>query len=98
MAADLDAAALTDGEMDHALMFAQHLSVEVHNLTRRGSFGSQPLDQPGIVAVGNEADVLAVGLVRHNQSCLLGELAGFALGQVAERKAEVVELVACGAI
>jgi hypothetical protein len=36
LAADLDAAALTDGEVNDALMLAKHFSVEAHNLARRG--------------------------------------------------------------
>ena len=42
--ADLDPAALADGEMDHALMRAQHGTVQRDDLARRRRFGAQFLD------------------------------------------------------
>ena len=98
LAADLDPAALADGEMDHALVLAEHGPVEPDDLARRGGLGAQFLDQPGIIAVGDEADVLAVGLVGDDQPGGLGQPANLALGQVAEREAQIIELVGGGAV
>ena len=75
-------------------MRAEHAAVEVDDLARRDGLGPQPLDQPGIVAVGDEADVLAVGLGGDHQPRFRGQRAHFALGQVAEREAQEVELLA----
>ena len=68
------------------------------DLARGGGFGAQFLDQAGVIAVGDEADVLAVGLVRDHQPGLFGQPAHLALGQVAEREAQEIELVGGGAV
>src|SRR4029453_13890267 len=57
-APDLDPAPLADGEMDHALMLPEYLSVEIDDLARRGRFGPEPLDQSGVGAVSDKTDVL----------------------------------------
>ncbi len=46
-----------------------------------------------IVAVGNEADVLAVGLGGDGEAEFGGDLPHFGLGQAAEREAQVIELL-----
>ena len=94
LAADLDPAALADGEMDHAAMPADHPAVAIDDLARRLGFGPNALHQPGIIAVGNEADVLAVGLGGDLERELGRDPADFGLGQVAERKAQEIELLA----
>ena len=48
-------------------MAPEHPPFEVDDLARRGGFGPQPLDQAGIIAVGDETNVLAVGLVGDDQ-------------------------------
>jgi hypothetical protein len=75
LAADLQPAALADGEVDDPRMLAEHPPAKVDDLARRLGLGPQPLDQPGIVAVGHEADVLAVGLGRDDQPGLGGAIA-----------------------
>ena len=75
-------------------MAAEHAAVEVDDVARRCGFGPQALDQPGIIAVGDEADVLAVGLGGDLQAELGGDPADLVLGQVAEREAQEIELLA----
>ena len=75
-------------------MLAEHAAVEVDDLAGRRRLRAQPLDQPGIIAVGDEADVLAVGLGRDRQAGLGRDPAHLVLGQVAERKAQEIELLA----
>ena len=93
LAADLESLALADGEMDDAAMLAEHAPVERDDLAALGGFGPDLLDDPGIVAVGYEADVLAVGLGRDREAHFGGELAHARLGQAAQGKAQVIELV-----
>ncbi len=74
-------------------MRAQHPPVDVDDLARVGGAGTQLLDHRGVVAVGHEADVLAVGLVRHRQPVARRQRPGLGLArQVAEREAQEVEL------
>ena len=98
LAADLDPAALADGEMDDAAMLPEHAAVEVDDVAGGRGLGPQLLDQAGIVAVGDEADVLAVGLGGDAEARVLGEPPDLALGQVAEREAQIIELLARGAV
>jgi hypothetical protein len=74
-------------------MVAQHAAVHVHDLAGIGGAGAQFLDHGGVIAVGHEADVLAVGLVGHRKPVFRGERAGFGLGgEVAQREAQEIEL------
>src|ERR1700716_138783 len=59
--------------------------------------GPELLHQCGVVAVGYEADILAVGLVGDGEVETLGERPRLALGQGTERKAQEVELFLGGA-
>ena len=92
LSSDLDAAALADGEMDDAVVATKNLAIDVYNLARRLRFGTEPLDEAGIVPVGNEADVLAVGLRSHFKPEVGRDPADFIFGQVAKRKAQEIEL------
>ena len=56
-------APLADGEMDDAVMPAEHAAVEVDDLAGLHRSGPQPLDDVGIAPGRHEADVLAVLLV-----------------------------------
>ena len=62
-ARDLQAAPLADGEMDDAVVAAEHLAVEIDDVAGRRRAGLQPLDHVGVAAGRHEADVLAVVLV-----------------------------------
>src|SRR4051794_24778812 len=61
-AADLEAAALADGEMDQAAMLTKDAAGLVDDIAAGIGLRPELLDQAGIIAVRNEADVLAVGL------------------------------------
>src|SRR3954453_17420376 len=70
--ADFNPAALSDGEVHHAPMPPEHPPVESDDLARSFRLWPNTLDQTGIVAVGDEADVLTVGLGRNLQPKLCG--------------------------
>ena len=93
---DAEPAALADGEIDDAGMAAEHPAVEIDDLARLGRARHQALDQVGIAPGRHETDVLAVGLVGDRQREAAGELAGLRLGEVAERKAQEIDLLAGG--
>ncbi len=79
-------------------MLSEQAPVEVDDLPGRFGFRPKPLDQPRIVAVGDEADVLAVGLGRDGEPGFGRDPPHFVLGQVAEREAQEVELLARGSV
>ena len=56
----------------------------------------QPADDIGVAPGRHEADVLAVVLVGHGKTETPRQLAGLRLGHVAERKAQIIELLAGG--
>ncbi len=74
-------------------MAAENPAVEMDDLAGPRRARLQPLDHVGIAAVGDEADVLAVGLVGDPEAELRGERAGLRLVDVAEREAQQVELL-----
>ena len=93
---DAEAAPLADGEMDDAVVAAEHAAVEVDDLARLGGARPQPLDHVGIVPARHEADVLAVRLVGDRQAEAARQVARLRLGPIAERKAQEIELRARG--
>ena len=62
LAADLETTALTDGEIDDAVMAADHLAVEIDDGAGSQRAGAQLGDEAAVIAIGHEADILAVGL------------------------------------
>ncbi len=61
--ADLEPAPLADGEVDHPCVRAERLAGRgVDDPPRPRALGPHRADDPRVVAVGHEADVLAVGL------------------------------------
>ena len=84
--------------MDHARVLADDPPAQVDDLTRRGGLRPEPLDQAGIVAVGDEADVLAVRLGGDEEPRSFRQLAHRRLRQVAQGEAEEVELLGGGAV
>ena len=93
---DADAAALADGEMDDAVMAAEHAAVDMHDIAGLRRAGLQLGNDVGIAAARHEADVLAVGLFRDLERELAGDVARLRLGQVAERETDEVELLGRG--
>jgi len=93
---DADTAALADGVVDDALVAAKHAAVDVHDVAGLGGAGLQALDDLGIAAVGDEADVLAVMLVGDGKAKRARRRPRLGLGQSAEREAQEVELLLGG--
>ena len=87
------ATTLAHGEMNDAVVAADHATLQIDDLAGLDRLGPELLHDSGVVAAGHEADVLAVGLLRHRQVEALGQRPRLALGQMAERKAQVVELL-----
>ncbi len=84
-------APLADGEMMHARVLAQHAAVGVANFAVRflrsdPALAEVSVDESRIVAVGNEANLLAVGLRGHRQSQLASQIAHLRLGVSAQGK------------
>ena len=68
----------------------------VDDVAGSGGVGADAADGRAIVAFGNEADVLTVGLGGDSEPGLRGEVANRRLGQAAERKAQEIELLRSG--
>jgi len=94
IAADVQPAALADGKIDDPVMAAEDAAVEVDDIAGLDRAGTEPGDQRRIVPGRHEADVLAVGLVRHRQGETRRQGTCFRLGHLAEGKAQEIELVA----
>ena len=94
---DLQALPLPDGEMNDAVVAAEHVAVEIDDVAGGCRAGLQPLDHVGVAAGRHEADVLAVVLVGDRKPEAPRMLARLGLGHVAERKAQDVELLMRGA-
>src|SRR3546814_270439 len=92
LAADLDSAPLADGEMDQPAMLAELAPCLVDDIARCVRLGPELLHQRRIIAIGDEADVLAVGLGGDPQAQFGRDLAHPRLGQRAEREAQEIEL------
>src|SRR5579871_3700059 len=83
--------------MDDAGMLAEHAALLVHDLARPRRVRRDPLDHPRIIAVGYKADVLAIGLVGHGKTEILGQRADARLFHSAQWEAQGLELRARGA-
>ena len=79
-------------------VLSENPPLEIDDLPRRLGLRPQPLHQACIVAVGNEADVLTVGFGRDLQSDLRGDPSHLVLWQIAQWKAQEVELLARGPV
>src|SRR5258705_12055582 len=82
--------------MNDALMPADGAAVEIDDIAGLNGIGPQAADDVGIAPGGHEADVLAVLLVGDVETKTPRQFAGLRLGQVAQRKAQKVELLAGG--
>ena len=98
LAADLDPAALADGEVDHALVLAEHAAVQVDDLARRGGLGAAVLDQPAHNRRRGRSRCPGCRACRRPRAPFLGQPPDLALGQVAQREAQEIELVGGGAV
>ena len=82
-AGQTQAAPLSDGEVLDALVPPQHVAGGVHDVA--GLFVSALAQELAVVAGGNKADVLAVGLVGVGKAGVGGQLADFRLGVASHR-------------
>ena len=76
-------------------MLPENTSFPIHDLPRAESSvrATAACDESRVVAVGHEADVLALGLFRRDEAVGAGHLAHLVLGQLAQRKQHVGERV-----
>src|SRR5205085_5223942 len=85
-----------NAEMNNALMPADGATVEVDDVAGLNGIRPQAADDVGIASGGHEADVLAVLLVGDVKTKAPRQFARLRLGQVAQWKAQIVELLARG--
>ena len=78
--------------MDQPAVLPQYASGFIDDRTAGIGIGPQFLDQRRIIAVGDEADILAVGFARYAEAEFRRQFAHARLGQAAERKAQIIEL------
>ena len=66
-------------------MLPEHAPSPIHDLSQleSGTRATVPFDEPRVVAVGHEADVLALGLLRRDEAVGAGQLAHLVFGQLA---------------
>ena len=93
---DAEPLALADREMNYALMPADGAAFEVNDVAGLDRTGLQPADDIGVAPCRYEADVLAVLLVGDFEAETPRQFARLRLGHVAERKAQVIELLPRG--
>src|SRR5262249_53594 len=88
--------ALADGEMRNALVAAEHIAIDVDDVARIHRIRPEPRDDICIAPGRHEADVLTVVLVGDREAEAPREIARLLLGHVAERKAQILKLLARG--
>ena len=79
---DIQTPSLADGVVVNALVLTQNLSLSVHKVPGRGR-GAVGIQPGGVVPVRDEADLHAVGLVRHGDAVLMGQVPDLGLFQAA---------------
>src|SRR6516225_7506051 len=93
---DTKPAPLADGEMDNAVMAAEHATLQIDDLAGPGGAGTQPFDHIGIAAARHKTDVLAVLFVGDGEPEPAGQFARLRFGAIAQREAQQIELRARG--
>jgi len=93
---DAQSLALADGEMNDALMPADDVAAEIDDIAGLDRTGLQPADDVGVASGRHEADILAVLLVGDFKLKTPRQFAHLGLAHVAERKAQIIELLARG--
>src|SRR3954454_5148360 len=93
---DTQASSLADREMHDALMSADGASIKIDDLARLERIRPQSADDVCIAAGRHEANILAVLLIRDRQIEAPCQFSRLRFGQVAQRKAQIVELFARG--
>ena len=82
--------------MNDALVTADDAPIEIDDVARLDRAGLQAADDVGVAPGRHEADVLAVLLVGDLEAEAPRQFARLRLGHVAERKAQIIELLARG--
>ncbi|AFL53699.1 hypothetical protein USDA257_c51740 [Sinorhizobium fredii USDA 257] len=77
-------------------MRAEHTAVEMDDLAGERRIRLQLRDDVAVLALRHETNILAIGLLGNDKTHLLGERARLRLGEAAERKAQVVDLLLGG--
>src|SRR5690242_20526643 len=80
--------------MDNALVLTEHAAIDVDDVSRFRRAGLQALDNIRVMPLRHEADVLAVALVGDGEAESARMLTHLRLREIAERKAQQVELLA----
>ena len=93
---DAEAASLPDGEVDDAVVAAEHTTVEIDDVAGLGGARSQPLDHVGVAAGRHETNVLAVVLVGDREGEATRELARLGLAALAQGETQHLKLLARG--
>ena len=89
---------LPDGEVDDAAVAAEHPPLAIDDLAGLRGLRTQLRHHVLVAPVGHEADVLAVGLLRHVKPEGGGHRAHLVLGESAKREAHEVELLLGGGV
>ena len=76
---DAKSAALPDGVVDDAAVTSENVPLLVHKIPLWVSLARRALDERGVVAVGDKADVLTVGLAGVEKAQFFGDAARVAL-------------------
>ena len=92
-AADAQTPALADGVAANTVMAPEHGAAEIDDIAGKRGVRPKLVDDGGIIAVGDEADVLAVGLLGDGEAEAFGEFPGRRLARHgAKREAQQIEL------
>ena len=91
-AANAETFALADGEMDDAVMLAEHAAVDMHDLAGLLGFRANFFHDFCVVAAGDEADILRVRFVGGEQTKPFGVLARDVFCPAAQRKPQEIQL------
>src|SRR6185437_13856356 len=84
--------ALADCEMDHAIVAAEHLAVEIDDIAGSRGVGAQLFHYGNITAFGNKTDVLTIRLVGDEKAQFGGDGAHIALFHATQREAQERQL------
>lgn len=85
--------ALADGIVDDTAVPADHISFRVDKISSLCLSPQLPFDHSCVVAVGNEADVLAVGFVRGHKTRIFRHPPHLRLRQPAQRHSRMRQLL-----
>ena len=85
--------ALPNGISNGALMLAKHLTLSIDDIARLVRRAAVALQKAQIVAIGHEADILAIVLLRIDETLLFGDFAHMGFCETAKRQKRMRQLV-----